>query len=183
MILLLTVLLPFGMSAQKSSKKFYHKYKKAANTVNFTIPGFALGLGASIARKHMEKEDRLALELTKSIKSIRFLVMEETNLVSYRDYTELVAGLKGKDKMEELITIRDEGTSVNILIREKRKHISNLMILVNEEDTFVMISLKTKLRYKDLNKFLKEIMKSNNKIKLDVPEEPEKTAKKVIPRA
>ncbi len=183
MILFLVIFLPFSMMGQRSTKKFYHKYKKSANTINFAIPGFVMGLGASIARKHVEKEDRLAFELTKSIKSARFMVMEETNLVSQKDYTELIAGLKKRDKMEDLISIRADGAKVNIMVREKRKHISNLLILVSEEDTFVMVSLKTRLRYKDLNKFLKEIMKSDEKIKVDVPEDPEEMAKKVVPRA
>ena len=177
--------LPFVIFSQKSVSKFYHKYKRADNTVNMTLPGFVLGMGASIARKHMDKDDKkamMALEFTKSIKSIRFLVMEETNLVSQKDYNNLVEGLKKKDKLSDLITVREGSTSVNIMIKDKKKHISNLVILVNEADEFVMISFKAKLRYKDLNKFLKEVMKDNEKIKV-VPEEPEKAVEKVIPRA
>ena len=185
MTLCLMSLLPFAVFSQRSVNKFYHKYKKADNTINFTLPGFALGLGASIARKHMDKEDKkalMALEFTKSIKSIRFLVMEETNLVSQKDYNNLIEGLKSKDKLSELITVREGSTRVNIMVRDKRKHISNLMIIVSEEDEFVMISLKTRLRYKDLNKFLREVMKDDEKIKV-VPEEPQKAVEKVIPRA
>jgi DNA primase catalytic subunit len=181
----LLMILPFVMFSQKSVNKFYTKYKRADNTINFTLPGFVLGLGASIGRKQMDKEDQkalMALELTKSIKSIRFLVMEETNLVSQKDYNNLIEGLKKKDKISELITVREGSMRINIMIRDKRKHISNLIIIVSEEDEFVMISMKTRLRYKDLNKFLKEIMKNDEKIKV-VPDEPEKVVKKVIPRA
>ncbi len=179
------IMLPFATFSQKSLNKFYHKYKKADNTTAMTVPGFVLGMGAGIARKHMDKEEKdalLALELTKSIKSVRFLVMEETNLVSYKDYNDLIDGLKKKDKIDELITVREGNTRMNILVRSKRKHISNLMIIVSEEEEFVIISMKTKLRYIDLNKFLREIMKNNEKIKV-VPDEPEKAIDKVIPRA
>jgi hypothetical protein len=181
---LLTVL-PFFLFSQKSINKFYHKYKRAANTTAITIPGFVLGLGAGIARKHVDKDEKdalLAMELTKSIKSVRFLVMEETNLVSYKDYNNLIDGLKKKGKISELITMTEGDTRINILVRDKRKHISNFIIIFSEEDEFVMISMKTKLRYKDLNKFLREIMKNNEKIKV-VPEEPQKAIEKVIPRA
>lgn len=185
MFLSLLITLPFAVFSQKSVNKFYHKYKKADNTVNFTLPGFVMGMGASFARKHMDKEDKkslMALEFTKQIKSIRFLVMEETNLVSQKDYNNLIEGLKTKDKLSELITVREGDTNVNIMIRDKRKHISNLMIIVNEADEFVMISLKTKIKYKDLNKFLRLVMQDDKKIKV-VPEEPEKAVEKVIPRA
>lgn len=178
-------MLPVLLFSQKSINKFYHKYKRADNTVNMTLPGFVLGMGASFARKHMDKEDKkalMALEFTKSIKSIRFLVMEDANLVSQKDYNQLVEGLKKKDKLSELITVRDGSTSVNIMIRDKKKHISNFVVLVSEEDEFVMLSFKTKIRYKDLNKFLREVLKDNEKIKV-VPEEPAKVAEKVIPRA
>ena len=116
--------LPFVMFSQKSVSKFYHKYKRADNTVNMTLPGFVLGMGASIARKHMDKEDKkalMALEFTKSIKSIRFLVMEETNLVSQKDYNSLIEGLKKKDKLSDLITVREGNTSVNIMIRGQKE--------------------------------------------------------------
>jgi len=181
----LLAILPFLLFSQKSVNKFYHKYKRADNTVNMTLPGFVLGMGAKFAKKHMDKEDKkslMALEFTKSIKSIRLLVMEETNLVSQKDYNKLIDGLKKKDKLSDLITVRDGRTSINILVRDKKKHISNLIVIVNEEDEFVMISIKAKLRYKDLNKFLREVMKDNDKIKV-VPEEPQKTVQKVIPRA
>jgi hypothetical protein len=184
-ILCLLATLPFLLFSQKSVSKFYHKYKRADNTVNMTLPGFVLGMGASFARKHMDKEDKkamMALEFTKSIKSIRLLVMEDANLVSQKDYNQLIDGLKKKDKLSDLITVKDGRTSVNIMIRDKKKHISNFVILVNEENEFVMISFKTKLRYKDLRKFMREVMKDNEKIKV-VPEDPEKVVEKVIPRA
>lgn len=184
-ILCLLTLLPLITFSQRSVNKFYHKYKRADNTINLTLPGFVLGLGASVARNQMETEDKeelLALELTKSIKSMRLLVMEETNLVSQKDYDKLIEGLITKGKHSELITVREGNTRINILARDKRKHISNLMIIVSEENEFVMISVKTRLRYKDLNKFLREIMKNNKKIKV-VPKEPEKAVEKVIPRA
>ena len=177
--------LPFLLFSQSSVNHFYHKYKRADNTVNMTLPGFVLKIGGKFARKHMDKDDKealMAMEFIKSIKSLRLLVMEETNLVSQKDYNNLVEGLKTKNKINELITVRDGSTRVNIMIRDKKKKISNIVILVSEENEFVMVSVKTKIKYKDLNKFLKEIMKSDEKIKV-VPDEPAKAVEKVIPRA
>ena len=45
-----------------------------------------------------------------------------------------------------------------------------------------MLSFKTKLRYRDLNKYLRAVMKDDDKIKV-LPEEPEKVVEKVIARA
>ena len=177
--------LPFLLFSQSSINHFYHKYKRADNTTSMTLPGFVIKIGGKFARKHMDKEDKMAmmaLEFTKSIRSIRLLVMEETNLVSQKDYNKLVNDLKTKNKISELITVRDGDTRVNIMIRDKKKHISNIVIIVSEENEFVLVSIKAKIKYKHLNKFLIEIMKSDEKIKV-VPEEPAKTIEKVIPRA
>ena len=184
-ILGLLLALPFLLFSQSSVNHFYHKYKRADNTISMTLPGFVLKIGGKFARKHMDKDDKkamMAMEFIKSVKSLRILVMEETNLVSQKDYNNLVDGLKRKNKISELITVRDGTTRVNIMIRDKKKHISNIVIIVSEENEFVLVSIKAKIKYKDLNKFLKEIMKGDEKIKL-VPEEPAKAIEKVIPRA
>ena len=50
-------------------------------------------------------------------------------------------------------------------------------ILVSEEDTFVMASLKTKVTYKEITEFVNEVMKATKE------EEPERPVKKTKPVA
>lgn len=142
-------------------------------------------MGASIGKGQMDKEDKKAmagLKLIKSVKSMKLLLMEDVNLVSEKDYNKLVSDVKRKGKMSEMITVREGSTRINIMVRDKRKKISRLMILVSEEDGFIMLSMKTKLKYKDLNKLLQEFMKDDEKIKI-APEESEKAIEKIIERA
>ena len=43
--------------------------------------------------------------------------------------------------------------------REKKDKLKNLLILVSSEDTFVMMSMKTKIKIKDLNSLINDLMK------------------------
>ncbi len=177
--------LPFALSAQSSVRKFCKKYKKTEDAVSLVVPGFVMGMGASFARKEVDQNNKKAMmgfEFAKQIKSLRMLVVEDANPVSKEDYNALIEKLQKKNKFDELITVREGNTKVNMFIRDKRKHISNLMIVVSEEDEFVLISLKTKFKYKDLKKFVRLLLQDDKKIKV-VPKNPEKAVEKVIPRA
>lgn len=187
LILILVALVPLGAGAQRSVKKFYRQFHRSEDVIKFKIPGFLTHLGAGIARDHLSKEEGsadalLALEMTKYIKNIRLLVVEDPAQMQNIDVSSFVKQLKSKDNFEELISVRDNEANVQILIRDKRNRIKNMMILVQEDSEFVMISMKTNLRYKDLENFIREIMKKE-KIQVIPPKDPEKKIQQVIPRA
>ena len=138
----------------KASKAFYKKYKKQENTVNFSIPGWVIDLGAGIAKMTLEsKEEKATVKLLKKIQKVKFLVMEDENRVSKNDLKLLVNKLK-KEQHEPLITIRDGQTSIHIMLREKEDKLENLTILIAEPDEFVYIGMKTKIKMKDINQLI-----------------------------
>ncbi len=183
LILLILFVTSSGM-AQKSVRKFYNKVNKSEETVKLTLPGFLIHMGAGITRNHVDKDPdaKLFLEMTKYIKSIKIVVAEDAQAISQEDYTRFVDIARKKDKFDDLIMVKDGKTNVNIMMRGNTRKIKNLLILVNDGDEFVMLSMKTNLKYKDLNKFLGEIMKQTDKIKV-MPKETKKTMKKAIDRA
>ena len=177
--------LPALLSAQTHSiNKFYNKYKHTEETMNFTIPGWIIRLGSSIAKNHVdEPQEKAALKLAKKIRKIKLLVMEDQNTVKPKDIQRLVDEVKAKDHFEELIYVRDGDTRVNMLIRNSSDMIENMLILVSEEDEFVMVSMKTRLRFDDLNEFLKSLedeIDFDLDLDLDDEEEEEKIAVPVV---
>ena len=57
-----------------------------------------------------------------------------------------------KDKFEELMTVREGDTNVNFFIKEKKDMITNVLVLVKESDNFIMLNLRGKIKFSDLQK-------------------------------
>ena len=76
--------------------------------------------------------------------------MVDENLVTPKDYKVIMKDLK-KDAFEDLMQINAEGTKVDILVREKGSRISDVIMLVNDEGDFIMISIEGDFEYSDLN--------------------------------
>ena len=159
-LLLLSIFLfsiPLSQQAQnRAVRNFYHKYKKTEGTRNFVLPGFLIWFATGVANEIVdEPEAKVALKFAKKFKTMRLLAMEDVNHVTAEDYNKLISGVKKKN-YEELISVK------------------NLLILVSEEDTFTMMSMKTKIRTKDLNRLINDLMKLEKvRQKVKKEEEPE----------
>jgi len=181
LLFLLITMIPICGMAQKSVRKFYQQIPKKEGNVKMTLPGFLVHMGAGIARNHVDNDEdaKLALEMTKYIKKIKIVVAEDQSTISQDDYNRFVKIARKRDKFDDLIMVKDGRTNVNIMMRGNSKKIKNLLVLVNDGDEFVMMSMKTSLRYSDLNKFLSVILKKEEKITLK-PKETKKVVKKAI---
>ena len=166
----LSLLVPIFTEAQTQSlNKFYRKYKRGKESVKFTLPGVVFKLGAAKGKNHVEGEaQKEAVKLAKGIKKMRLLVIEEYNPVTNVDYSDLIQGLQSEG-IEEMITVRTDGTRVYLLMREKKEKIKNLLILVSSEDSFVMVSAKTKLK-------LDQVVEVVNQAMQEMDEEEEEAA-------
>lgn len=181
LLFLMIALIPLSGQAQKSVRKFYNNVSRKDGNVKMTLPGFLIHMGAGIARNHVDDDPdaKLALEMTKYIKKIKVVVSEDQNSISQKDYMRFVDIARKKDKFNDLIMVKEGTTNVNIMMRGNDRKIKNLLVLVNDGEEFVMLSMKTSLKYKDLNKFLSVILKKDGKVKL-MPKETKKTVKKAI---
>lgn len=177
-LLLFIFLFSFSISAQsqnRSIKNFYHTHKKEDGMRNFVIPGFMIWFGTGIANEMVDDEEaKVFLKFGKKFKTMRFLVQENENTITKEEYNELVAGAK-KGNYEELISVKEKGKTFHIMGRGKKDKLKNLLILVSAEDTFVMMSMKTKIRTKDLNRLINDLMELEKvRKKLKIKEEEEK---------
>lgn len=165
-------LLVFSSSifAQQSVKKFYNKYKHYDEVTSVKVQGWMIKSVLAFV------EDFEGDDIVKKVTKLRVLTMENENLVSSKDFNELVKDAKAED-FEDLMTIRDGTTNVRFMIKETDKKIKNLLVLVSESDEFVLISLECNLKWKDL--------KNIDFDKVDGGEVFEKlpTKKKDVPRA
>ncbi|MEO1514950.1 MAG: DUF4252 domain-containing protein [Bacteroidota bacterium] len=179
-------LLPALVSAQSPSiNKFYRQNKFEEGVRKVKLPGWLIRLGSRIGAGQIDEADqeaREALKMARRVRKMRMLYGEEGNPIDQRKVDKLIRNVRKKDNFQDLIYVRDEeGTKVNLLIRTNGAGdlIRNLLILVQSEDEFVMVGLKTKLSIKDINTLIQNLPEEADiKVKVPVPEldpEPEIT--------
>jgi hypothetical protein len=127
-----------------SIDQFYDKYKDLENVSTVNLQGWLLNLVASA------EEDEEMESLSAKITDLRLLVMEESNMVSKKEYRQLKRNVL-RDRYEELIQIREGGDVIDFMLREKGDHITDVLILVNSNDKFVLLNIAGQLRFSDLN--------------------------------
>jgi len=184
LIITLLLLIPFIGSAQYMTgvKGFYHKYKKSDNAKGFVLPGFMIWLGGGIAKSAVdEPEAKIALRFMKKFKTMRFLVMDDGHSVSEEDFLQLVYSAQ-RQNYEPMISFKSRGEDVQIFAKGKKDKLKKLLILVKSDNEFVMMDMKTKIRTKDLNRLVNDLMKLEKvqkKIK-PMPEEEKKLLKEKL---
>ena len=134
-------------SSPSSSGAFYSKYKHTQGVTNMKIPGWLIWMGSGVARPFVkDKEVKAGLRLAKKVKKLRLLVAEEGNPIPYADIQSFTQNLR-QNEYDDLIFVKEAETMVTIMAKDKKERIKDMVILVHEEDQFVFISAKTKIKY------------------------------------
>jgi len=170
-------------STPKTTAQFYHTHKVKEGVTNVKIPGWLMWLGGSIAKGAVKDSDaKAALKLAKKTGKMRLLVSEEPGTISNEEVLNFLGHAK-KRGYQDLIQVRTGETLVNILARDKKEKLKNLMIMVNEEDTFVFLDLKTRIKYDDLSELINYFINREEEKEKEQQEAPEKEEKPSKPRA
>ena len=155
-LLIALLLLPatvFGQS--KSIESFINQYQDNDDVSVVSIEGSLFSLIASMA--DFEDEDIEDAEEMEAVKRI-FSNIESMKIVSvpYRvakfDNTkikEFRADLK-KDKYSELMSLRDDGKDMTFMAQGEDSELSNMVVLINEDDKLTVLSIIGSLEMKDL---------------------------------
>ena len=161
---------PIFASAQPEAiSRFYDKYKTYEHVTDVKLQGWLLKIASNFT------EEEQATKILDKITYLRVLVMEEGNLVQPDEYRRLVKDIH-QSQFEQLLTIRDGGDDIGFYIREKGDTITDVVLLVNGSDGFILLSLEGLLKFSDLNDLHIDVEGANHFEKL-----PEK--KKDVPRA
>lgn len=146
------------LSARAQDGRLYWKYKDYDGAKAFRMGGWAPKV-ASIFIKG--KEER---RLTRRVGKVRFLQFEDQdNPVRPSDINRLVRNTSDGGRLQELIMVRDGSTRVHVLGKEKNGIIRKLVVLVHEPESFTLISLKGRLRFKDIQGVLDKHTKNSAK--------------------
>lgn len=118
-------------SRDKDFISFYRKYKHDSGMLNFTIPAFVI----NIAVRGQEDEIR---ELAKSTTSIRVMIKDESPKELYSTVDQYL----GPNIYKNLMHIGDGNCYVKIAAKVTDNKIKELVIVVNDSESFVAAQLK-----------------------------------------
>jgi len=140
----------FVLGQSKSVDAFKNKYKDDRDATVITLQGNIFKLISSIA-DYSDDEDAQALsKVADGIKSMQILSLPkyETGLDS-EEIKQLKSNLK-KESYEELMNIKEGRETVVIYSQGSEDEVRNMLILVEEKDEFVLITIDGVLKMKDL---------------------------------
>ena len=160
------------VSAQTPAlNQFYREYKRGKEVKNFRVPGWLVKLGSKIALRHSKDPNvKPALSLAKKFGKMKIMISEGGRNIPPEAVKRLTAKLR-RQKFDDWIYVREEGITVNIMAREFKGMLRNLLILVNDEEEFVFLSVKTKIKAKDIGKVVEWYMKTHKPEPIRKPDE------------
>lgn len=166
-IFLVFIALSQSVLAQTASlDRFIRKYKRTAtgDKVDLTLPGFVVRFGANF----IDKDDLEGVDIkriSRKIDELRIVSLEKGVRVQHADFQQLMTDIKAEN-FEELMNIREKGGDrVNILIRERKGFIEDILLFVNDSDgEFTLVNLAGKFTMDDINKMMSkvEVKNTNN---------------------
>jgi Domain of unknown function (DUF4252) len=147
------------MAQTASLDRFIRKHKRTAegDKVDMTIPGFVVRFGA----RFTDKDDLEGVDIRKisrKIDELRIVTFEKAAKIQHADFQQLMTDVKAEN-FEELMSVREKGGErVNIMLRERKGFIEDVLIIVNDKDgEFTLVNLTGKFTMEDINKMMKNV--------------------------
>ena len=152
----LSVCLIFSAFAAKAQDYgLYWKYKDY-DGIAFTVPSVAIDMGSWFLD---EKTDRVLL---RKINKVRVMVFEDSSPVTGKDLKRFDKKAKRKH-LDDLVYVRQGKTHIRILAKERRAAIRKVVVLVQSPDEFVLVSVKGRFRWDDINRVIEKYGKEKKK--------------------
>jgi Domain of unknown function (DUF4252) len=144
--------------AQRGVNAMYRKHKRAGTeNVHFRLPRPLFWVG-SLFPKHRDER-----RLVRSVKNLRLLAAEGAHNVKPEDVASMLKKVE-QSGYESLVMVRDGTTRVAVHAKERRGKIRGLLIVVHEPESFVIVSMRTRLNPKHLDALFARLAK-DEKIK------------------
>ncbi len=146
---IVAALLLLAPKTEAQDQRLYWKYKDYDGSMSFTIPGFLPKIGSIFIKGKAERR------LVRRTGKIRIMVFENGSPVTEKDFVKFARRAENSG-LDDLIHVRDGKTHVRIMGKENGKRIRKLVVLVQDEGEFVMVSMKGRYKYSDLNALIKK---------------------------
>jgi len=144
-ILVLLCQLP-SFSQTDYLETFIDRYAEKADASSLSLNDWSLKLTSSFINKETGKK------IKNKVTQLRLLTSDNISLVSNSDIRGLINSLK-RDDFESLIEVIDKGNHVKFMIRENKETVTDILMLVQGTDGFILLSLEGLFKLNDLKNF------------------------------
>lgn len=149
------VLCLLGNIAFAQNSEFIKFYNKYSADQNFTVVSVNERMISLFSNLEMEdEEDKAAMEAISKIKGIKLIAKQNTGNSKVLYNEAKAAFKKGYD---ELMVVRDKETNMQFLIKESGGKISELIMLVDSDSSFVAASIFGDIDLKQMSKMGKSL--------------------------
>ncbi|SHN39336.1 DUF4252 domain-containing protein [Chitinophaga sp. CF418] len=153
-----------AMAQKKSLRKFYREQRRHSDVmgVRIGVGRIPLKLASWIVPKSAMKEEGVPLKrLIGKVQKVKvYTLMGSQNFVDVASIQRLKQTLMDKDGFETLMEVRHEGANVFIMNKGREDELGNVVMLVQEDTEFVIVSLRTKLHMNDVNTLIEGFAKN-----------------------
>ncbi len=125
---------------------FYEKYKNENNVVSFRVP-------TGFIKFFLDKEDQDLKNILEKINDFRLFIADDSSKILLPTLKTYLPTNKYKDVM----IINDSGNRVSFKALEKNSSISEIIMLVEEDNSFVVMSIDGNFSYDDMKKLVKSV--------------------------
>ncbi len=133
------IALSLNVNAQSAVDKIFDKYNGTAGFTSVTMNKYMFEM---IARMDTTAQGREFSKAVSKLVSIRILAVDSTNNTTVNLYAEVMKVLPSKE-YKELMTVKENGTDIKFLVREKGDIITELLLIAGggkEENALIIIS-------------------------------------------
>lgn len=123
---------------------FYDDFRNGQDVTNVQLQGWMVRLAARFA------DDETAQVVARKISRLHVMVIGQGDRVSPEQYAKLLQGVRG-EAFDDLMEVRDKGKRVQLLLREGKEAITDVLVLIRSDQEFILLSIEGKLKFDDLH--------------------------------
>lgn len=146
-------LLSTGISAQDFASRFLDKREPDTNLKCISISPKMM---KEVLKVEVKEEDDDLMEIISNLKSMQMLTADSNGSKYYQE--ALVILDKNSNRFEPFLSFEDKSENYRIMIRKKKNSIIELVMVVNEDNKFVVINFTGNMN----DKFITRLANSMN---------------------
>jgi len=141
-----------GVLAQDNAiDKYFQKYAEDDAFTSVYVSEYMFSLFANVDAD--DPEDKEVMDILKGLKGLQVLTTEKNGLKLYEEAIKLV----NKTEYKVLMKVKEESSKIQLLIKEEGKQVRELLLLVGEEDDFVLLSIVGDIALDKISKLAKHM--------------------------
>ncbi|WP_212004313.1 DUF4252 domain-containing protein [Chitinophaga sp. HK235] len=148
------------MAQDKSLREFRNNYRGKAEVHSISVGSIPLRFSAWVLKfgEAGDEDVKQARQLLRGVRKVKLHTIEnpEGLHITNSDVEALKQKLQTKDHFETLMEVREKGNMIHVLNKGKDDELGHVVMLVQEENEFLMVNLQTNLKIEDINRLIRQ---------------------------